>query len=582
MTISTTDSRVEYIGDGTTTAFAVPFYFLADGDLYVYQDGTLKTITTHYTVTGAGDEAGGTVTFVSAPNTGQEVVIVRDPAITQTTDYPANDPFPASSHERALDRLTMIAQRNRDLIDRSFLLADSDISTVDLTMPTPAANTTLMWNSDADGLTNGPTSDEVSNAQTYATQAAASATLAEQYLDDFEDIYLGAKAADPTLDNDGAALAAGMLYYNTVSGKMKIYNGAAWEDAVSADPVSITSETFSGDGAETAFTLSSAPSSVEFVEVFISGVRQVPTTDYTVASTTLTFTTPPALGTDNIMVRMVSAISAFTPADNSVSTAKIQDGAVTYAKIQDVSATKRALGRNTAGAGDAEEVTATQILDWLGTAAQGDLLYRNATDWVFLPKGTANQVLKMNSGATAPEWATQSTTGAWELASTTSVTAVGSIDFDLQEDVYCEWKFVGDNVIPVTDNSSLLFRMGYSNGSTFDTSNYTSTQIGRGVTSTNNTIVGCTGASEGVGTAAGETASFVLTISGISSSNAGGFAWKFESSWKDAAGDARALIGYGYYDTVNARLWDAIRFLWSSGNFEAAGTIKMYALKRAG
>jgi hypothetical protein len=59
-------------------------------------------------------------------------------------------------------------------------------------------------------------------------QAAASA-------DAFDDVYLGSKSSDPTTDNDGDPLAAGMLYYNSVSNIMRIYSGSAWENvAVSA------------------------------------------------------------------------------------------------------------------------------------------------------------------------------------------------------------------------------------------------------------------------------------------------------------------------------------------------------------
>ncbi len=172
--------------------------------------------------------------------------------------------------------------------------------------------------------------------------------------------------------------------------------------------------------------------------------------------------------------------------------------------------------------------------------------------------------------------------GAYKLVSTTNVTAVANIDFDLQEDIYCEWKFVVDNVIPATDNSKLRFQMGYSGGTSFETAAYTSTVIGRGTMPTSNQIAGADEINEGVGTDAGETASVVLTISSLSSSNAGGFAWRFESSWKDTDGSSRSMIGHGYHSGTTARLWDAVRFLWSSGNFEASGTIKMFALKRAG
>jgi hypothetical protein len=56
------------------------------------------------------------------------------------------------------------------------------------------------------------------------------------------------------------------------------------------------------------------------------------------------------------------------------------------------------------GTGASSALTAFNNLSPLTT--QGDILYRNATDNTRLPKGTANQMLRMNSGATAPEWYT--------------------------------------------------------------------------------------------------------------------------------------------------------------------------------
>ncbi len=63
------------------------------------------------------------------------------------------------------------------------------------------------------------------NAKT-AAESARDATLAA--LDSFDDRYLGQKASDPTLDNDGNALAVGALYFNTTTGVMKVYDGTAW------------------------------------------------------------------------------------------------------------------------------------------------------------------------------------------------------------------------------------------------------------------------------------------------------------------------------------------------------------------
>ena len=85
-------------------------------------------------------------------------------------------------------------------------------------------------------------STSASNAATSATNAASSASSAasaqtaaetarDQTLavyDSFDDRYLGSKTSDPTVDNDGNALVAGSLYFNSVSGIMKLYTGSAW------------------------------------------------------------------------------------------------------------------------------------------------------------------------------------------------------------------------------------------------------------------------------------------------------------------------------------------------------------------
>ena len=85
-------------------------------------------------------------------------------------------------------------------------------------------------------------STSASNAATSATNAASSASSAasaqtaaetarDQTLavyDSFDDRYLGSKTSDPSVDNDGNALVAGSLYFNSVSGIMKLYTGSAW------------------------------------------------------------------------------------------------------------------------------------------------------------------------------------------------------------------------------------------------------------------------------------------------------------------------------------------------------------------
>lgn len=59
-----------------------------------------------------------------------------------------------------------------------------------------------------------------------AAEAARDSALGAY--DSFDDRYLGAKASDPSVDNDGNALLAGALYFNTTVPEMRLYTGSAW------------------------------------------------------------------------------------------------------------------------------------------------------------------------------------------------------------------------------------------------------------------------------------------------------------------------------------------------------------------
>ena len=63
-----------------------------------------------------------------------------------------------------------------------------------------------------------------------ASSAASSLSATQLVFDNFTDRYLGAKASDPTLDNDGDALTPGAVYFNTDSNTVRFYNGSGWED----------------------------------------------------------------------------------------------------------------------------------------------------------------------------------------------------------------------------------------------------------------------------------------------------------------------------------------------------------------
>jgi hypothetical protein len=136
MTVSTTIIKSSHNGNGSTTTFAYNFKIFADTDLVVIIRSstgteTTKTLTTHYTVAGAGDASGGSITFTSGniPASGETVVIRRNVPQTQAIDYIANDPFPAETNEEGLDRSTMIAQQVSEATDRSIKLSRTNTMT---------------------------------------------------------------------------------------------------------------------------------------------------------------------------------------------------------------------------------------------------------------------------------------------------------------------------------------------------------------------------------------------------------------------------------------------------------------------
>ena len=334
--ISNNDPRISYsVAQGVTqTSFAIPFEFFDDSDVNVYVDGTLKTITTDYTISGGAGSTGTLNISVTGGAGGSTVVLTRDITIERTTDFTAGADINRAALNTQLDTLTGIAA---DIKDATTLALRYNDQTVGVSTEMPVVDTlkgnVLAFNITTGAPEAGPSISEVSSAQTYATNAATSetnaaasatsastsatnaatsatnaatsetnaassetaagasetnaatsatnaassassasssasaaassasaaatsetnaatsatnaassassassaqtaaeaardATLAAY--DNFDDRYLGAKSSDPTLDNDGNALIAGALYFNTVAEEMRLYTGSAW------------------------------------------------------------------------------------------------------------------------------------------------------------------------------------------------------------------------------------------------------------------------------------------------------------------------------------------------------------------
>jgi hypothetical protein len=154
MTIATSTGRVQYNGNGATVLFTVPFYFLDNTHLQVVVTSSAgvdstKVLTTDYTVSGAGNPAGGSITMLTPPAAGETLTIIRNIAITQTTDLVDNDPLPAEVLETSLDKAAMIDQQLAEKMDRALIMSAG--TTVSGQLPDAATRANKLLSFDASG-----------------------------------------------------------------------------------------------------------------------------------------------------------------------------------------------------------------------------------------------------------------------------------------------------------------------------------------------------------------------------------------------------------------------------------------------
>ena len=148
----------------------------------------------------------------------------------------------------------------------------------------------------------GIATTQASNAASSASAAAASASAAAASYDAFDDRYLGSKASNPTVDNDGNALLTGAMYFNSVSNEVKIFNGTTWVaftlSSVTSTSYEVTTEV--ATASQTTFTIAGGYTPGK-IDVYQNGVRLIPSTDYTAVSGTTVVLTVGATLNDELM-----------------------------------------------------------------------------------------------------------------------------------------------------------------------------------------------------------------------------------------------------------------------------------------
>ncbi len=192
MTLTSQTNRVQYSGDGSTTAFPTTFVFWLNADIQAIHTDAAGTETiwvfgTHYTLTG-GAGATGTLTVKTTPTdytpaSGETLTITSNLDDTQDTSLPEGGAFPSSSVEQQLDKIVRLIQQKAEALGRAIKLPISSTNT-DLDIPDPSASKFLRWNSGASALENADISGlgsigvpvTVAEGGTGSTTAAAART----------------------------------------------------------------------------------------------------------------------------------------------------------------------------------------------------------------------------------------------------------------------------------------------------------------------------------------------------------------------------------------------------------------------
>ncbi len=268
MSVATEVSSVSYVGAGSTGPFAIPFYFINDVDLLVIKE----TI-----ATGALTELVLTTDYTldgAGDEDGGELTLVVALAATHRVYIKLDPTVTQLTDYQRNDKFP--AESHERALDRLTQICQRLVDKLKRAVKAPESITT----------------DLIFGDTAYAARASKA---------------MGFDAA----------------------GNLTLLSATELAVLLSAVATNYHSQAFNGDGADTTFDLSEAPASQDSTFVFVSGIHQVPGTDYTLAGVTVTFAVAPPIGVGNIAVMWSNAGAvSVVPADGSITTVKLAAGAL--------------------------------------------------------------------------------------------------------------------------------------------------------------------------------------------------------------------------------------------------------------
>lgn len=523
-----------YAGDGSTTVFAYTFRIFADGDLLVElvnnttAERTTQILTTDYTVSNAGEQSGGNVTFVTAPASGYTVVISRLIDVTQETEFPENGRFPAISTENALDKLTMISQAGTDASLRSIKLpVGTDTSTISTALPVPLPSEYLKWNDTGTALI----SDNLDEATLAAIEDVLESAEGQALIED----YVSGLYGNPVdVDKGGTGSATGELV---------LPSGA------SARTISVAADT-SGAGVGTSLTMK-------------SGGAQTGSTDNNGGQLILSTGSSTGSGASSIVTYISKAGTAGTDAREPQLTSVQLAGSTT-------------LTPHGTSAGDTHELRLQELAaggtDYVGFKAPDAI--STSTVWT-LPSadGTSGQFLR-TTGSHVLEFATPPS---WNQIANQTVADLASVDLDLPTTGYTAFRIVITYVKPIVDASALWLRFRAQGGSYLSGASdygWYNRRAGFGVAPVDASDAADAQIVLSVAVGAADTSECASMTIDVRNSAVGGDTFvDFKGVYKSEGAINHHVDGGGR--VLNASILDQVRIMFGSGNIDI-GVVSIY------
>jgi microcystin-dependent protein len=218
------DRRARYVAIAAQTIFDIDFPLDNINYIVVYKNGVIVP-SADYTV----NLTDLTVTLDTGAALNDVVVLEGLRTVERQYAYPLRGDLSTRRLNAELRGLTQAMQELRRDTDRTLIFNPSESDAASNQLPLYEAGKVLQWDGTLRKVVNGPDSAVIAAASENAAAAEASAAAAAASYDSLDDRYLGAKAADPSVDNDGNALITGASYFNTSVAAHKYWNGASWQ-----------------------------------------------------------------------------------------------------------------------------------------------------------------------------------------------------------------------------------------------------------------------------------------------------------------------------------------------------------------